>query len=64
MISPDEAARLFLARDVVSNSGSSVSEERTAEYYKKRPCPKLCADSARIFAEYLNEVYMRSNGHN
>lgn len=61
---PAGTSKSFLARDVVSNSESSVSEERTAEYYKKRPCPKLCADSARIFAEYLNEVYMRSNGHN
>ena len=64
MISPAGTSNTFLARDVVSNSGSSVSEERTAEYYKKRPCLKLCADSARIIAEYLNEVYMRSNGHN
>lgn len=61
---PVGTSKSFLAREVVSNSGSVVSEERTAEYYKKRPCPKLCADSARIFAEYLNEVYLRSNGHN
>ncbi len=28
-------------------------EERTAEYYKKRPCPKIIADAARIYAEFL-----------
>lgn len=64
MISPDEAAKLSLQGMLFQIPKSSVSEERTAEYYKKRPCPKLCADSARIIAEYLNEVYMRSNGHN
>ena len=29
--------------------------ERNAEYYKKRPCPKLCACSAGILARYLEE---------
>ena len=33
---------------------SSVSSERTEEYYKKRPCQELCADAAGIFCEYLN----------
>lgn len=32
---------------------SPVSETRTAEYYRKRPCPELCADAAEILAEYL-----------
>ena len=27
--------------------------ERSAEYYKKRPCPKLCACAAGILARYL-----------
>jgi len=30
-------------------------EERTAEYYRKRPCPELCALSARILDEMLKE---------
>ncbi len=38
------------------NALSSVSEARTAEYYKKRPCPKLCADAAGILAEYLEQT--------
>ena len=33
---------------------SSVSSERTEEYYKKRPCDLLCADAAEIFCEYFN----------
>ncbi|MCR5762252.1 MAG: C-GCAxxG-C-C family protein [Treponema sp.] len=32
-----------------------VSEARTEEYYKKRPCPKLCAMAAEIFQSYLDE---------
>lgn len=34
---------------------SPVSEQRTAEYYKKRPCPQLCGIAAEIFASWLNE---------
>lgn len=32
---------------------SSVSSERTLEYYKKRPCALLCRDAAGIVAEFL-----------
>ncbi len=32
-----------------------VSEARTEDYYKKRPCPKLCAMAAEIFQTYMNE---------
>ncbi len=28
-------------------------EKRTAEYYKKRPCPDLCADAAGIIAQFI-----------
>lgn len=28
---------------------------RTAEYYAKRPCPKMIESAARIFAEFLEE---------
>lgn len=31
-------------------------EERTAEYYRKRPCPGLCALSAQILDEMLSEA--------
>ena len=30
-------------------------EERTAEYYRKRPCVETVALACRIYAEYLNE---------
>ena len=32
-----------------------VPEERTLEYYKKRPCPDIIADAADILEEYLKE---------
>ena len=33
--------------------GSPVPEARTAEYYKKRPCPELCRYSANMVEEYI-----------
>ena len=38
-----------------NNPGSHVPEARTAEYYKKRPCPDLCKCAADILAKYLSE---------
>ena len=34
---------------------SYVASERTAEYYKKRPCAAKVESAARIFADYLKE---------
>lgn len=39
----------------IEASTSPQAEERTAEYYKKRPCPELCFDAAEILEEYLTE---------
>ncbi len=33
--------------------GTFVPEERTEEYYKKRPCGELCSIAATILDEYL-----------
>ena len=33
----------------------STPEERTEEYYKKRPCGEIVAEAAAIFAEHLNK---------
>ncbi len=35
--------------------GQYVASERTAEYYKKRPCAAKVESAARIFAQYLEE---------
>lgn len=37
-----------------------VSEERTSEYYKKRPCSELCADASEILCEWINEFSSRN----
>ena len=34
---------------------SSVPEERTEQYYAKRPCYKMVEEAARIWAEYLEK---------
>jgi len=34
---------------------TSTPEPRTAEYYKKRPCPELVAQAAGILEEYIRE---------
>lgn len=39
----------------VAHDSSPQAEERTAEYYRKRPCPELCAAAAAMFEKYLIE---------
>lgn len=34
---------------------SSTAEKRTPEYYKKRPCPRIIEEAARIWQEHLEE---------
>ena len=34
---------------------STIPEERTAEYYSKRPCAKMVEEAARIWVEYLEK---------
>jgi C_GCAxxG_C_C family probable redox protein len=54
-ISAVNGSKKFLAENSVTGDAFSfVSESRTESYYKKRPCPKLCADAAEIFCRYLN----------
>ena len=33
---------------------STIPEERTAQYYSKRPCAKMVEEAARIWSEYLS----------
>lgn len=40
----------------VPHTDGGAPEERTAEYYKKRPCPNLVACAARIMEEYMQEM--------
>ncbi|MBP5365428.1 MAG: C_GCAxxG_C_C family protein [Bacteroidales bacterium] len=62
-----ELARRFTERngalecaDLLSGKGVRAStdarpEERTQEYYRKRPCPKIVEEAARIWLEFLKE---------
>ena len=34
---------------------TSVPDERTAQYYAKRPCPRMIEDAARIWVEHLEK---------
>ena len=48
----------IVCRDLLAGTGATdapQAEARTQEYYKKRPCPELCAAAAGILAEYLRE---------
>ena len=38
-------------------AGQYVASERTAEYYKTRPCATKVESAAKIFAQYLEDKY-------
>ena len=61
-----DLAQVFVARNGSLNCGellglkknhpiSSMPEERTATYYKKRPCVKMVEEAGGIWVEYLEE---------
>ena len=43
----------LLAKVGAAPAGGTAAEERTAEYYKKRPCPELCRICADLCAEFI-----------
>ncbi len=47
--------RELLAGAHVSHEAGGEAEVRTAEYYRKRPCPELCAIAATVLQEMLDE---------
>ena len=48
--------RLLGLEPVVERAETAMPSERTAEYYKKRPCVEYVACAARIVAEHLASV--------
>ena len=47
---------LLLAAGLSGEAGASPQpEERTREYYARRPCPRLVRDAADMLEEYLRE---------
>ncbi len=55
----------IICRELLGLSGSSepAPEKRTAEYYKKRPCPELAARAADILDKYLKDCGMITRGN-
>ena len=47
--------RELLAKAGAAPAGGTAAEDRTADYYKKRPCPELVALAAQILEEWLAE---------
>ena len=45
--------RELLAKAGAAPAGCTAAEERTAEYYKKRPCPELSRICADLCAEFI-----------
>lgn len=45
--------RELLAKAGAAPAGGTAAEERTADYYKKRPCPELCRICADLCAEFI-----------
>lgn len=48
--------RLLGLEPVVERAETAMPSERTAEYYKKRPCVEYVACAARIVAEHLASI--------
>lgn len=47
--------RLLGLEPIAERAETAMPSERTAEYYKKRPCVEYVATAARIVAEYLKD---------
>ena len=45
--------RELLAKAGAAPTGGTTAEDRTADYYKKRPCPELCRICADLCAEFI-----------
>lgn len=45
--------RELLAKAGAAHAGGTAAEDRTADYYKKRPCPELCRLCADLCAEFI-----------
>jgi len=62
-----EKNRSIICRDLIgleNKQDSPVPEERTKEYYAKRPCAKLVEDAAKIIENYIKEEKQNENCSN
>ena len=51
--------RELLGLDKKAAKESPVPSDRTAEYYKKRPCPVIIGNAAKIVAEKIAEMQLK-----
>ena len=57
----------IICRELLKNvpvTPGGVPEERTKEYYSRRPCPLLVRDAAAILDEMLNEMRQQESSEN
>lgn len=52
--------RVLLTGHGIDASTTPHAEPRTPEYYKRRPCPKLCRDAAEILDAYVSAHPLKS----
>ena len=48
----------IICREMLGLAGADSNptpSQRTAEYYKKRPCPEICANAAKVLDMYIEE---------
>ena len=48
-------AELLKMSHAIPDTDTHIPDERTAEYYRKRPCVRKVESAARIFAEYMSQ---------
>lgn len=54
--------RELLAKAGAAPAGGTAAEDRTADYYKKRPCPELCRLCADLCTEFIAAHPERRHG--
>ncbi len=53
------SAMVMMAGFISPAADPSIKEDRTAEYYKKRPCPIIIGNAAKIVAEKIAEMQLK-----
>ncbi len=55
----------YLCRDIVQNASEGTTpEERTPQFYRKRPCAEYVGFAAECTEKYLNGAFPEWNGKN
>ena len=52
----------IICREMLGAAGADKNptpEKRTADYYKKRPCPEICKNAAKVLDDYIEKNPMK-----